>query len=175
MKMLRALGTGEKERQMEREQETQQGMERERERERKRSKFKLRGGGRQSEREGQEDQEGMTRTAGEDAGAGPGKTRDGKLTLENLIEAFGVWGVTDVSLLRRFWSHLSQASSGEDELDLRFVMEEVRTMISLPASTKLDDASALRQWKESKIRLMDGAPTRRTVSGWSYLQVSFAL
>ena len=177
MKMLRALGTGEKERQMEREQETQQEIEREKERERKRSKFKLRGSGRQSERKGQEDQEGITRTAGEDAGAGagPGKTRDGKLTLENLIEAFGVWGVTDVSLLRRFWSHLSQASSGEDELDLRFVMEEVRTMISLAARTKLDDASALRQWKESKIRLMDGAPMRRTVSGWSYLQVSFAL
>ncbi len=109
------------------------------------------------------------------AGAGPGNTRDGKLTLENLIEAFGVWGVTDVGLLSRFWSHLSQASSGEDELDLRFVMEEVRTMISLAARTKLDDASALRQWKESKIRLMDCAPTRRTVSTWSYLKVSFAL
>jgi len=177
MKMLRALGTGDRERQTEREQERQREMVVEGERERRRNRFKVRGIGRQSEGKGQKDQEGIMRTAGEDAGAGagPGKTRDGKLTLENMIEAFGVWGVTDLGLLRRFWSHLSQASSGEDELDLWFVMEEVRTMISLAARTKLDDASALRQWKESKIRLMDGAPTRRTVSGWSYLQVSFAL
>ena len=42
-----------------------------------------------------------------------------------------------MSLLRRFWGLLSEAAGGQEELDLRFVMEEVRTVVSLAARTKV--------------------------------------
>ena len=100
---------------------------------------------------------------------------NGMLTLGKLSEAFAVWGVSDQDLLCRFWASLSEAAGdpGSSELNVRFVTEEIRTVITLSARSAIDEAGALRQWKsrQETLRHMDGRPVRRTISAWSFLQV----
>ena len=58
-------------------------------------------------------------------------SKGGKLNFDNLVEAFGVFGVNDVGLLRRFWSTLREAAGGQTELGVRFVTEGVLPFIFL--------------------------------------------
>ena len=101
----------------------------------------------------------------------------GKVTLEKMKAAFGPWGVSDSShpgLLLRFWGTLSEMVGGASELDVRFVSEEVRTVLSLSArARKVDSKSAMKHWVPGAhaVKLMDGPPVRRTVSAWSTLQL----
>jgi hypothetical protein len=114
--------------------------------------------------------------AARDSGSNGGKgSKSGTLTLAKISEAFHVWGVSDEYLLRRFWSSLCEAAGdvGIEEMDVHFVTEEVRTVISLSARSAVDEGAALRQWKprNENTKHMDGPAVRRTVSSWSFLSV----
>ena len=59
-------------------------------------------------------------------------SKGGNLNFNNLVEAFRVFGVNDVGLLRRFWSTLSEAAGGQPELGVRFVTEGVYSPFCFP-------------------------------------------
>ena len=113
--------------------------------------------------------------AARDSDSQTGKGSKSMLTLGKMSEAFQAWGVNDEDLLRRFWASLCEAAGdvGMEEMDVRFVTEEVRTVISLSARSAVDEGGALRQWKprNDNTKRMDGPAVRRTVSSWSFLSV----
>ena len=57
--------------------------------------------------------------------------RGGTISFDVMVQAFAVWGVQDVALLRRFWDTLRDLAGGREELDSQYVIEGCLTPLLL--------------------------------------------